>query len=95
MITHSEENPVSTLEDTLSAEEMLSAVEDETLSVIGDETLSATEDETLAAIEDDASNPEELVTEPDKSSTVEGELNICYRCCYSTCASYGRHQSYM
>ena len=78
-------------EDTLSAGELLSTVEDETLSAIEDETLSAIEDESLSAIEDEtllaiedetlsateydaSNNPVDFVTEPNESSTEEGEL---------------------
>ena len=80
MVTDSEENAVLLLDDTLSAEELLSDEEDETQSAFEDETLSATElaaaeDKTLTAVEDDASNTEELVTEPNKT-TIEGEFVI-------------------
>ena len=64
MVTDSEENAILLLDDTLSAEELLSDEEDETQSTFKDEPLSATElvaaeDETLTAVEDDASNTEE------------------------------------
>ena len=80
MITDSEGNAILSLEDTLSAEEILSDVEDETQSAFEDETLAATElsaaeDETLMAVEDDASNTEELATEPNKSA-IKGKFII-------------------
>ena len=88
------DNAVSMVEDTLSADEMLSAVEDETLSAIGDETLSATEDGTLSAIEDDAPNPAGLVTETNESST-EGKLIFCYICLHTLYGRYQKEESYM